>query len=55
MARPSVKPKNSVSVTLIGMRRQLGMTQAELARALGVALPTVGRWESWSPPTGKSF
>jgi len=55
MARPSVKPKNSVSVTLIGMRRQLGMTQAELARALGVALPTVGRWESWSPPTGKSL
>ena len=35
---------------MIRMRRELGMTQAELARALEVALPTVGRWESWDPP-----
>jgi transcriptional regulator with XRE-family HTH domain len=32
------------------MRRDLGLTQAELARRLKVALPTVGKWESYSPP-----
>ena len=37
---------------MIEMRHQLGMTQTDLARALEVALPTVGRWESWDPPKG---
>jgi transcriptional regulator with XRE-family HTH domain len=55
MARPPVKPKNSVSVILSEMRRQLGMTQADLAQALNVALPTIGRWESAGPPTGRSL
>jgi transcriptional regulator with XRE-family HTH domain len=27
-----------------------GLTQAELARRLKVALPTLGKWESYSPP-----
>jgi hypothetical protein len=34
------------------MRHQLGLTQAGLAQELKVALPTVGRWESWDPPRG---
>src|SRR5215469_10808735 len=34
------------------MREEMGMTQAEFARQLGVALPAVGRWESYTPPTG---
>jgi DNA-binding transcriptional regulator YiaG len=50
MARPSSVPKSPVSIAMIKMRHHLGMTQAELARALRVALPTVGRWESWDPP-----
>lgn len=32
------------------MRQQLGLTQAQLAKRLRVALATVGRWESWDPP-----
>jgi transcriptional regulator with XRE-family HTH domain len=34
------------------MRERMGMTQAEFADEWGVALPTVGRWESSTPPTG---
>lgn len=30
------------------VRRRLGLTQAELARRLGVARPTVTRWENGS-------
>jgi hypothetical protein len=30
----------------------LGFTQAQLAAKLRVALPTVGAWESYNPPTG---
>jgi DNA-binding transcriptional regulator YiaG len=30
---------------VIAARRQLGLTQAELARVLGVALTTLQRWE----------
>jgi len=28
------------------------MTQAQFAHYFGVTLPTIGRWESYSPPTG---
>jgi hypothetical protein len=52
MARPTSRKKDPVSIALIRMRKQLGMTQARFAHALGVALPTVGRWESWDPPRG---
>lgn len=37
------------------MRQQLGLTQAELATKLKVALSTIGRWESWDPPKGHSL
>jgi hypothetical protein len=30
----------------------LGLTQAQLAARLRVALPTLGAWESYSPPSG---
>jgi DNA-binding transcriptional regulator YiaG len=30
---------------VVAARRQLGLTQVELARALGVALTTLQRWE----------
>lgn len=30
--------------------RRLGMTQAELAREIGVALPTVSRWATGAVP-----
>ncbi len=40
---------------MIHMRQQLGLTQAELARALRLTLPTIGRWESWNPPTGSAL
>jgi transcriptional regulator with XRE-family HTH domain len=34
------------------MRQQHGITQAQFAASLNVALSTVGRWESWDPPKG---
>ncbi len=40
---------------MIHMRQQLGLTQAELARVLKVAPSSVGRWESWNPPTGSAL
>jgi len=52
MSRPSSRPKDIASLAVIQMRRDLKMTQAQLAAALDVTLPTVGRWESWSPPRG---
>ena len=52
MPQRTSKDKDPVSVAMILMRHQLGLTQAELAHALKVALPTVGRWESWDPPRG---
>jgi hypothetical protein len=55
MARPTSREKDPLSLAVIQMRRQLKMTQADLARALKVALPTVGRWESWNPPTGSTI
>jgi transcriptional regulator with XRE-family HTH domain len=55
MPRPTSRGKHLISVAVIQMRRELGMTQADLARALKVSLPTVGRWESWNPPSGSSL
>jgi hypothetical protein len=52
MARPPSIKKNVVSTALILMRSELGFTQAQLAEALQVALPSVGKWESWGPPKG---
>jgi transcriptional regulator with XRE-family HTH domain len=37
------------------MRRNLNLTQQQLAASLKVALPTVGKWESSRSPTGESL
>jgi transcriptional regulator with XRE-family HTH domain len=37
------------------MRAAYGWTQAELAAKLGVAVQTVGRWESFDPPRGPTL
>ena len=50
-----MRERAPLSVAMIRMRLRLGLTQAELAKALNVALPTVGRWESWDPPRGISL
>lgn len=55
MSRPSSTPKSPVSAAIIDMRRRMQITQAELAHALQVALPTIGRWESWDPPKGSAL
>ena len=35
------------------LRRELGMTQPELAERLGVSRPTVARWETGEEPLGR--
>jgi transcriptional regulator with XRE-family HTH domain len=50
-----VKEKTRVQKALIQMRRQLNLTQQQLAARLNVALPTVGKWESTRSPTGESL
>jgi transcriptional regulator with XRE-family HTH domain len=48
--KPSVE-KSPVSLALILMREQLGyVSQEQFAKLLHVSLPTVGRWETTSPP-----
>jgi transcriptional regulator with XRE-family HTH domain len=37
------------------MREDLGLTQAQLAAQLGVAVQTVGRWESYGPPKAETI
>jgi len=44
------RSKSNASAALVLLREELGVTQAGLAAMLNVSLPTVGRWESWSPP-----
>jgi transcriptional regulator with XRE-family HTH domain len=52
MARPSAKEKQQISLAVIELRRRLGETQQDFANRLGIALPTVARYETSSPPRG---
>jgi transcriptional regulator with XRE-family HTH domain len=50
MSRPSAKPKTAVQQAIVDLRRQLGLTQLELALALDVTPITITRWETSYPP-----
>ncbi len=41
-----MKPQDDLAEAVRGVRDRLGLTQQELAGRLGVALPTVSRWEN---------
>jgi transcriptional regulator with XRE-family HTH domain len=55
MSRPPSKPRTGVQQALIEMRRQLGITQLELARVLDVTPTTTARWETTHPPRGPAL
>jgi transcriptional regulator with XRE-family HTH domain len=55
MARPTSRPRSKISSTLIRLREHFGESQEKFADRLQVALATLGRWESSSPPTGRSL
>ncbi len=53
MSRPPAKPRTAVQHALVDLRRQLGITQLELALALSVTPATTARWETTQPPRGR--
>lgn len=55
MPRPSSREKDAASLALIKMRAKFGWTQTDLAAKLGVAVQSIGRWESYSPPRGQTL
>lgn len=50
MARPIAKPRPPQGARLAAFRKAAGLSQAELARALGVPQTTVAYWETASKP-----
>jgi transcriptional regulator with XRE-family HTH domain len=48
---PKTRKRTPVQVALIELRGRLGHSQESLARQLKVSLPTVGKWETTTPPT----
>ncbi|WP_130798086.1 helix-turn-helix domain-containing protein [Streptomyces otsuchiensis] len=51
-ARISAARRLDLARLLHRLRTEAGMTQAELARAVGVSRPTVARYETWREPAG---
>jgi transcriptional regulator with XRE-family HTH domain len=47
--------KTPVQKALVAMRKRLKLTQQQLATAMKLALPTIGKWESTRSPTGSSL
>lgn len=50
MGRPISKPRPSTGTRLATLRKAAGLSQAELAKALGVPQSTVGYWETAPKP-----
>jgi transcriptional regulator with XRE-family HTH domain len=50
MGRPISKPRPSQGARLAALRKAAGLSQAELARSLGVPQSSVGFWETASKP-----
>ncbi|HKO53710.1 MAG TPA: helix-turn-helix domain-containing protein [Polyangiaceae bacterium] len=50
MGRPISKPRPAQGARLAALRKAAGLSQAELARALGVPQSSVGFWETASKP-----
>lgn len=46
MLRGAMQATNSFAVAIKDIRTQLGLSQEDLARALGVSFATVNRWEN---------
>ena len=44
--REREEPRGELALAIMGERNQRGMTQAQFARAIGVSLNTIARWES---------
>lgn len=42
----SAKPRTDIGILVRQLRQVLGLTQAQFAAKLGVALPTINRWEN---------
>jgi len=55
MSRPATKPRTAVQHALIELRRQLGLTQLQLALLLDVTPTTTARWETTHPPRGPAL
>ena len=51
--RPKSKPAGPVGSAIAELRTAAGMTQQQLAHFLGVAVPSVGRWETVRVPEKK--
>ena len=50
MGRPISKPRPSQGARLAALRKAAGLSQAELARSLGVPQSSVGFWETAAKP-----
>jgi transcriptional regulator with XRE-family HTH domain len=55
MSRPASKPRTAIQQALIEFRRQLAITQLQLALELGVTPATTARWETTHPPRGRAL
>lgn len=49
-ASPTIELPHDLDEAVVSLRVRLGLTQAELARRLDVAVPTVQRWEKGTVP-----
>jgi transcriptional regulator with XRE-family HTH domain len=55
VSRPVSRPRTAVQQALIELRRQLGITQLQLALKVDVTPTTTARWETTHPPRGPTL